>query len=453
MNSSSVRYITLGCKVNQYETQAMRESLSEAGLSAWNGKESNQSVDFVVINTCTVTSNADKENLYWIRRARREHPGAKIVVTGCMAERNGEQLKAIKDVDLLISNYHKADIAAYLTESCSSPALQDAEHQRLRKRVYAPLTISETQGGGRAFVKIQDGCNHACSFCKVVLVRGRSRSRDLEAIVDEGKRLRDAGYRELVFAGIQLGAYGDDLGLDEGLSRVLEACSEIEGIERLRLSSIEPTDVSPQLIKTMSQLPKSCSQMHIPLQSGDDDILHAMNRRYTRSFYRDLVSQLRTSVPGFMLTLDVMVGFPGETDGQFQNTVDLLESITPLKCHVFPYSRRDGTRAAVLTDVDNAVLKSRVQSLMVKSDVWSQRVRKPYLNQTVSVLVESCTESGLLQGLTSNYFKVCFPGPEEWIGAMRDVDLLHLENDLFLGRSVQDRDDSERILSIRSSER
>ncbi len=430
---SKVRFITLGCKVNQYETQGMREILGRHGVTPAEKEASAQDVNFVVINTCTVTADADKENRYWIRRARREHPSARIVVTGCWVERNRKDIEAIPEVDLILSNHEKARVADFLIEGCATETVQ-AQAGLSPRQQYTPLAISHTDGGGRAFVKIQDGCNHACSFCKVVMVRGRSRSRQLQDTVDEVKRLADSGYREIVFAGIQLGAYGLDFQKTGALIEMLEACAQIDGIERLRLSSIEPTDVRPELIRALRDIPECCHQLHIPLQSGDNEVLKNMNRRYTREFYRDLCAELKAAMPDFALTLDVMAGFAGETDEQFENTVRLLEDIRPLKCHVFPYSRREGTRAAQLADLPADVVRARVQRLMERGEALGREFRLPYVGQKVTVLAESIKkESGLVHGMTSNYLKVCFPGHENQIGRLAPVELLTLQGDLFLG--------------------
>ncbi len=331
-------------------------------------------------------------------------------------------------MDLVIANHEKADVADILLKGCAEPRPHP-------KRFYTPLSISRTEGGGRAFVKIQDGCNHACSFCKVVLVRGRSRSRNLPDILEEVKRLRDAGYKEIVFAGIQLGAYGEDLSCPDSLIEVLEASSQIEGIERLRLSSIEPTDVTHELIETLASIPQCVPHLHVPLQSGDDEVLRRMNRRYERSFYVGLIARLKSAMPDFCLTLDVMAGFPGETEDNFQNTVKLLEEVKPLRCHVFPYSRREGTRAAQYEDLPGTVIRGRVKTLMELSAFAGREIRTSYLGKRVPVLVEeSKGKSGLLSGLTPNYLRVYFQGNPEEIGQIFPVELLTLQGELFLGR-------------------
>jgi len=433
-SAGRVRFVTLGCKVNQYETQGMREILSGCGLVE---DRAGKDCHFVVINTCTVTSGADRENRYWIRRMRREHPRAKIVVTGCYVERNRPEIEAMAEVDLVLSNHEKDEIADRLLSGCGTPEVQDGETSRLKKRQFTPLKISSFQGMGRAFVKIQDGCNHSCSFCKVVLARGRSRSRPLEDVLEEMYRLRDDGYREVVFAGIQLGAYGLDLGREEMLVSLLEAGSRVEGIERLRLSSIEPTDVTPALIKAMQGLPKCCAHLHIPLQSGDDTTLQAMNRRYGRSFYRDLVGRLKEAMPEFSLTLDVMAGFPGETEEHFANTCDLLRETRPLKCHVFPYSRRRGTRAANLTDVSPREIRSRVERLLSLGEELGRREKMVYTGRIFPVLVEKHLPArAMVQGLTTHYLKVCFEGRREDVGQIVPAELLSLQGDTFLAKRL-----------------
>lgn len=433
MTEQKVKFITLGCKVNQYETQGMREDLSRAGVVEDRGKKMDH--DFVVINTCTVTEQADKESRYWIRRMKRENPAAKIVVTGCYVEKNRKEIEALDGVDLVLSNHEKADLTEHLLPGCGSPISQDEEILRQKKRVFTPLKISTFQGNGRAFIKVQDGCNHSCSFCKTVIVRGRSRSRQVQDVYEEAVRLKDAGYREIVFTGIQLGAYGLDLNKNDALSEILEECSRIEGIERLRLSSIEPTDVKDSLIQTLKSLPKACPHLHIPLQSGDDEILKRMNRRYEASFYVDLVEKLRSELPNFSLSLDVMTGFAGETEKQFENSLSVLKKTQPLKCHVFPYSPREGTRAYDYEEqLPIEEIRERSRRMIAIADDLGYKERKRFVGETVNVLVEKKIESsGLVQGLTDNYLKVCFQAQEEQIGHVFAVKLLSLEGDTFLG--------------------
>ncbi len=422
-----VRFVTLGCKVNQYETQAMRESLLAEGFSDQRQGPS----DVIVINTCTVTEEADRENRYWIRRLRRENPEAKIVVTGCWVERNRKEVEGVPEINRVLSNQEKPDLAAILAEGCAAPEVQS----RFRsKSEYTPLQISTFQGNGRAFIKIQDGCNHACSFCKVVLVRGRSRSRRLNEITEEAKRLGNSGFREIVLTGIQLGAYGLDLEPRINLISVLEALDEVPGIDRVRLSSIEPTDVKEDLINAMKRLPKVCPQLHIPLQSGDSEILKQMNRRYPRDFYLDLVERLRREIPDFCLSMDVMAGFPGESETHFENTLSILRETQPIRVHVFPYSRREGTRAARFENLPALVLRNRMNRLIEFSKEITAREKQNFLGRKFPVLIEKkSSHDGSLEGHTPNYLKVRFRGPQDKIGESLPVKLTALEGDVLFG--------------------
>jgi len=327
-----------------------------------------------------------------------------------------------------------------LSPSCGTPAIQDEKNKETRRHEFTPLSISRSQDHSRAYIKIQDGCNHACAFCKVVLVRGRSRSREMLDIADEAKRLADSGHKEVVLAGIQLGAYGFDLSQPKHLTDAIEACSKVSGIQRIRLSSIEPTDVTPGLIEMMRDNPKCCPHLHIPLQSGDDEVLKGMNRRYLRSYYIELVERLKTAIPDFELTLDVMAGFPGEEERNFHNTIDLLERVKPLKCHVFPYSKREGTRAFRFEDVPAAAIRDRVKRLIAVADNLAAKVKEPYIGKTVSVLVEQKRRKGaggLLQGVSANFLKVYFQGHTDHMGQIVPVRLLTLQGPAFLGRVVE----------------
>jgi len=448
MQNTTTKFITLGCRVNQYETQGMREALEQAGLSRQSKPEAvmqaPEEVGLVVINSCTVTQEADRETRYWIRRSKRDYPQAKIVVTGCGVQRDKSKIAAMDEVDVALGNDEKNRIADYLAQSCSDPDIQSgsfkASNTKQDKWTYSSLPITHSAGHTRAFIKIQDGCNHACSFCKVVLVRGRSRSRSAAEILDEVKRLRDAGYRDIVLTGIQLGAYGLDFGSSKNeLPELMHAIAKISGIERIRLSSIEPTDVHHALIEAIQSIPQCAPHLHIPLQSGSNEILQKMNRRYDRSFYRALISKLRESIPDWMLTLDVMSGFPGEDEQHHQDTLQFIREVKPLKCHVFPYSKREGTKASMFqSEISGSVTKNRVRELLELSDAMGMESMTAYQGQTRSVLVEGVkTRTSLsdmpnhpivaLQGLTDNFIRVEFQGDSAWVGQTRKVRLLEVQ--------------------------
>ncbi|MBI4710975.1 MAG: MiaB/RimO family radical SAM methylthiotransferase [Candidatus Omnitrophica bacterium] len=346
-SSKNVRFYTLG----------YRDIEGQKGLPC----------DLVIVNTCTVTHDSDRTNRYWIRRLRREHPQAQLAVTGCYAEKNRAELEAMPEVDLIFLNEEKP----FLAEKLLGPADVGAIARAYDPATFSPLSISRSEGKTRAYVKVQDGCDHACSFCKVSIVRGPSRSRELSEILEEVKRLRDGGYREIILTGIQLGAYGRDLDSRSNpgeraylLRDTIETVARVEGIERIRLSSIELMDLSRPLREAFRSVPKLCPHIHLPLQSGDNEVLARMNRRYAREDYRDVVLELKNHVPDFEFSVDVMAGFPGETEAQFANTFELLEILKPLKTHVFPYSRREGTRAADWEMLPAGVFRDRVRRLM-----------------------------------------------------------------------------------------
>ena len=427
----NVRFYTLGCKVNQYETQAMRESLEQNGFCDIEGQKG-VLCDLVVVNTCTVTQDADRTNRYWIRRLRREHPGARLVVTGCYVEKNRAEIEAMAEVDLILANHEKSLLAEKLL-NLALPVKATAS--------FAPLSISRSEGKTRAYVKIQDGCDHACSYCKVSIVRGSSRSRALKEILDEVSRLRDGGYREIILTGIQTGAYGLDLaphghsGAKQYLLRdVIEACARVEGIARIRLSSIELTDLGAPLREAFRSVPKLCPHIHLPLQSGDNEVLAKMNRRYTREEYRDVVLGLKERVPDFEISVDVMAGFPGETEEQFAKTLELLRVIQPLKTHVFPYSRREGTPAAGWGTLPPQVVRGRVRRMMDAGARISEEVRRRYLGRSLEILAEHAhAATGVSEGFTPNYLRIFFEYPQNVQGCIIPFKLTELFQEGFRG--------------------
>jgi threonylcarbamoyladenosine tRNA methylthiotransferase MtaB len=304
-----------------------------------------------------------------------------------------------------------------------------------------PLSVSRSEGKTRAYVKVQDGCDHACSFCKVSIVRGNSRSRAVKDILEEVFRLRDGGYREIILTGIQTGAYGLDRlphanagGRRYLLRDVIESCAEVKGIERIRLSSIELTDLGAPLREAFESIPKLCSHLHLPLQSGDNEVLAQMNRCYTREEYRDVVLELKERVPDFEFSVDVMVGFPGETEKQFLNTFGLLQRIRPLKTHVFPYSRREGTPAAAWGTLPPPVVRDRVRRLMDAGNRISAEVRGLYLGRTLEILAEHKNEkTGVSEGFTPNYLRIFFEYPQNVQGCIIPFKLTEIFGEGFRG--------------------
>ncbi len=370
----TIKFYTLGCKVNQYDTQSIRERFSQKGFKEISDGKPAQ---VYLINTCTVTHRADSESLGLVRRAKRENPKAKVIVTGCLVEKDCVSLSKIRLIDAIIS-----------------------------KRFF-PDGISDFCGHTRAFLKIQDGCDNFCSYCKVPLVRGRSRSRQLEEVLNEANFLVKKGFKELVLTGINLGSYGKDLKQKTSLVTLILKLEEITGLLRIRLSSIEAGDITDELIDKISKSKKLCRHLHIPIQSGDNEILKKMNRKYSRDDYLRLIRKLNRRVSGLSITTDCLVGFPGESEKNFANTVDLMRKILPLKVHVFPYSQRQGTQANNLTGkVSPLVIKQRSLVLGKICSDLSSKYKRRFFNKRMNVLFETKEKSGLWEGHTDNYLKI-----------------------------------------------
>jgi threonylcarbamoyladenosine tRNA methylthiotransferase MtaB len=367
---------TLGCKVNQYDSQSIRERFLQAGFKEIsNGKRAH----FYIINTCTVTASADRKSRNIIRHCIRENPRGKIIVTGCLAKKKEALLSGIKGISYIIG-----------------------------KRFFGE-GISDFQGRTRAFLKIQDGCNNRCSYCKVPVVRGNSRSRDSRTIVREASVLSAKGFREIVLTGICLGAYGKDLKPRTSLTGLINELEKIPALERLRLSSIEASDITEALIAQMRESRKLCPHLHIPRQSGDDEILRLMSRTYRRADYLRIVTKIKRAVPGIAVTTDILVGFPGETESQFNNTVCLLKKVVPLRTHIFPYSPREGTPAGALRNtVEAHIVQKRIDELRKTAEACAQKFQSSFINKRLEVLFENQSKQkpGFWEGYAENYIKV-----------------------------------------------
>lgn len=330
---------TLGCKVNQYESQAMREILLKAGFKECISKEI---ADIYIINTCTVTHHADRESRHMVGIFHRTNPNARIIVAGCYVEKNAGEISFLPGVAHIVKNSEKSRIADILNEiRTTNDERQDSDDH---------LSITGFKDRTKAFIKIQDGCENRCSYCKVPLVRSILKSKPLHKIVEEVRVLAAQGFKELILAGICLGAWGKDLASSLTLTDVLRAVEKIDNDFRVRLSSIEPKYVTSELIEFMASSKRVCRHLHIPLQSGDDEVLKRMNRPYTAAEYRGLVEGLRRAMEGIAISTDVMVGFPGESDANFANTVNLVKEVLPSRVHIFTFSPRDGVAAGDMKD-------------------------------------------------------------------------------------------------------
>ncbi len=434
---------TLGCKVNQYESQAIRELLLDAGFKECLAKET---ADIYILNTCTVTHKADSESRHWAATFHKTNPAAKIILTGCAIEKNAEAFSFLPGVSKIIKNSDKINIVDILknheprlsAEAKGESSLAKAETTNDEPHHF--LKITGFKDHTKVFVKIQDGCANACSYCKVPYVRGASISRPLNDIAEEVKTLVSNGFEEIVLTGICLGAWGSDLTQKQSIVTVLETLREIPGSFRIRLSSIEPKYVTDELIDYISQDRRICRHLHIPIQSGDDEILSKMNRPHTADGMRELIIKAKKKIAGLGITTDVLIGFPGETDKNFRNTVDLIKEALPVKTHIFPFSVRDGTAACTMAGVvPEAEVKHRFQSMKIAAITASYLYRELFLKRPVDVLAESKREkhSGRLTGYSDNYIKVIFDGPDSLMRRIVPVRIEELNLSYTMGSYVE----------------
>jgi threonylcarbamoyladenosine tRNA methylthiotransferase MtaB len=419
-------FYTLGCKVNQYETQSIRESFIKAGYEE---VKFNRHSDIYVINTCTVTARTDKESRRLIREVHRRNPLARIVVTGCYVELNEDEIKDIPGVRFIVKNRDKDKIIDIINS-------KEIHYTQSSDNVYLSLAISDFKDRTKAFLKVQDGCNNFCSYCKIPFVRGRSRSRDIESAVAEFKCLITKGFKEIVLTGICIGAWGEDFSAKRCFSELLERLVSLGGDFRIRLSSIEPKYVNIRLALLIESSPKLCRQLHIPLQSGDDEILKKMNRPYTADKYIDIIEMIRSKIPEISITTDILVGFPGETDENFSNTCRLIEKIRPSRIHIFSYSPRERTAVLGLGgEISKDIVKKRMSEMKDLASSLSYKYRKDFLQRETKVLVEQerDRQTGFLKGYDDKYIKILLKGPDYYKSKIIPVRIEKIEMDSTFG--------------------
>lgn len=422
-----IAFHTLGCKVNQYDTQAMLESFQAAG---WEVCGFEEQADAYVINTCTVTGTGDKKSVQLIRRVHREHPEAAIVVTGCLAQRDPDRV-TLPGVRLVLGTAKRAQ-AAQLLERALEGNLALIEVNTLKGAAFEPLTINSHEGKTRATMKIQEGCDRYCTYCIIPYVRGPVRSMELDAVAAEAGRLAQAGYREVVVTGIHLTSYGRGMGVE--LCDALEAVGRVEGIRRIRLGSLEPYYVTEERARRLADMDKLCRQFHLSMQSGSAGVLERMHRRYTPDEYARGVELLRKYMPGCAITTDVLTGFPGETEAEAAETLAFVERIGFARIHVFPYSRRSGTVADRLPgQVPEAVKHARAAELIALGGRLSQAYERAALGSVREVLLEEETGTGMCEGYTREYLRVRAPGAP---GDIASVRLTELDGDCIIGERV-----------------
>lgn len=404
--AKKVAFFTLGCKTNQYESEAM------AGVFRLGGYETvsfDDQADVYVVNTCTVTHQGDRKSRQIIRRAIKKNPGATVVVTGCYAQTTPGEILGIPGVDLVIGTRDRHRIVELVGEAEKSPVPVNAVKDIMSQRIFEDMPGVETEERTRAFIKIQEGCNNFCTYCIIPYARGPLRSRDPEIILAEAKNLVEKGYKEIVLTGIHIGAYGAGMERPIDLAELVLRIAMTPGLKRLRLGSVEPLDITPRLLQVISEIRTVCRHLHIPMQSGDDYILKRMNRNYNTFEFSRMVSAIRGQVPEIAITTDVITGFPGETEENFENTYEMIEDIGFSKTHVFKYSPRKGTPAADFPDQVSPEDKDARSKRLISLDRENQKkFARKFIGQTVEILAEQLVDktNDIWEGLTDNYLRV-----------------------------------------------
>lgn len=401
----------LGCKVNAYETEAMQEMLERAGYTIVPFKEG---ADVYVINTCTVTNIADRKSRQMLHRARKMNPEAIVVAAGCYVQAQAEHGEIDECIDIVIGNNKKKDLIPLLEQYFQKREKENAVIDINHTKEYEELHLSKTGEHTRAYIKVQDGCNQFCTYCIIPYARGRVRSRSLESVLEEVRNLAAHGYREVVLTGIHLSSYGIDL-KDTDLLRLILAVHEIEGIERIRLGSLEPRIITEEFARTIAALPKMCPHFHLSLQSGCNATLRRMNRRYSAEEYYEKCELLRKYFDNPALTTDVIVGFPGETEEEFEESRAFVDKVNFYETHIFKYSRREGTKAAVMKDQIPEQEKAKRSAVMIEMGQKKQAdFEKLFAGKQVEVLVEE---------------KVQMEGAEYWIGHTKEYMKVALQSE------------------------
>lgn len=429
---------TLGCKVNQFETAAFKSQLEQEGVAVTSNLEE---ADFIIINTCTVTAKAGSESRRELRKALRRNERATVVVTGCHAQLEHDELSRLPDIDsarlVVAGNDAKENLIAQLlsTQPPPSPRLSGEIHEL---REIAPLQVDRFEGRTRAYLRVQDGCESFCSYCIVPYARGPSRSLPLAQVERQTMIYQQAGHREIVVTGIHVGRYGLDLSENCNIVGLLDRLCQNYPSIRFRLSSIEPLEISPALLGLMSEAENLMPHLHIPLQSGDNEVLKRMNRRYTREQFREVVDTCRIAIPDAAIGFDVMVGFPGETAAMFENSRELIHTTDATYLHIFPFSKRPGTKAASFgNQIDSAVKQRRVEILRTLGGKKSRAFYHRFINSRREALLETEQLTGdKLKGYTDNYIPIVTDIPHNLPKEPVTVELTELLTDCVAARIV-----------------
>ncbi|MBR0349645.1 MAG: tRNA (N(6)-L-threonylcarbamoyladenosine(37)-C(2))-methylthiotransferase MtaB [Clostridia bacterium] len=399
-----IAFFTLGCKVNQYESQAMAERMVKCGFEL---VSPNEKADVYVINSCTVTAESDRKTRQTVRRFKRKNPDSIVVLTGCMPQAFPEDADALKEADIVLGNKNNIRLPELIERyfSCGQRVIEIENHETGDR--FIGDSISGFEGRTRAIVKIEDGCNRFCSYCIIPYSRGRVRSKPIDELEAELRTLSDAGFIEIVLVGINLSSYGSDIGLS-----ICDAVKLAAGMnfERIRLGSLEPDHITDNVIERLAKVDKFCPQFHISLQSGCDNTLKAMNRHYTSAEYKELCTKLRNSFDETTITTDIMVGFPTESEEDFADNVNFAKEIGFEKVHVFPYSPREGTRAAKMEQIEKSIKEKRSHIMIEETEKIRQNFLESQIGKTVEILLETRHDDKFTDGYTKNYTPVKVKG-------------------------------------------
>lgn len=432
-----VAFTTLGCKVNQFETEVMEGLFKQRGYEIL---PFDQVADVYVINTCSVTHLGEKKSRQIIRRAIRLNDKAVVAVAGCYAQVSPEEIEAIEGVKVIVGTQDRHRIVDLVEKAANSISPVNVVKNIMNAEHFEDIPLFDTPGRTRAFLKIQEGCTNFCTYCIIPYARGPLRSRPLESIITESEKLIGAGFKEIVLTGIHLGAYGRGMEGNITLVDAVKAVLSRDGLTRLRLGSLESIEISDELISIMQQDDRLCDHLHLPLQAGDDTILKAMNRHYTLAEYRQLINNIKMSIPSIGISTDIIVGFPGETREMFENALQFVEKMNFSRMHIFPYSRRSGTPAAEFSEqISEDEKKYRVNKMQELADRKAVEFQEQFLNKQLDVLfeIENQKDSAIIDGLTGNYIRVYVNGNKNMQGKIYKVLLLKTYQDGLWGEIVQ----------------
>lgn len=426
-----VAFHTLGCKVNQYETEAMEELFEKNGYRVVGEGESS---DVYVINTCTVTNLSDRKSRQIIRRAKKKNPDSVIAVVGCYSQVSPEEVSNIKGVDVIIGTTERNKIVELCEQAKNDKNQINIVRNIKTQKEFETINIDTIKGRTRAYMKIQDGCNQFCTYCIIPYARGPIRSREVSDIVAESEKLAKAGFKEIVFTGIHIASYGKDI-KGTSLIEVLRKVAKVEGIERIRFSSVEPTLIDDDFMKDLLSIGKICDHFHLSLQSGSDTVLKRMNRKYTTKQYKDIVNKIRKYMPDAGITTDIIVGFPGETEEEFEETLEFVKAIKFSRIHVFKYSPREGTPAADYKDqVDGNIKNHRSETLISLGEELMREFNGKFINKELSVLFEEeSRDASFIEGYTTNYIRVKSKADKKYIEKIENVNIIAGEKDYLIG--------------------